>query len=89
MADTDINRPILDDDNPRHQEIIIRLEQAIHSLRAIHALSKSTDSNEEIAEHILTAIGDMARASAKGIDACIDRLSGEPIGNFAGEFQAY
>ena len=68
------------------QAVEDRLSEAAHALRAMHALATEAQHADD-AEHYLTAIRTMARATFKGIDACIERLTGAPaIGSFASEF---
>jgi hypothetical protein len=63
-----------------------RLFEAAHALRAMYALATEAQHSDD-AEHYLTAIRTMARATFKGIDACLVRLTGAPaIGGFASEF---
>ena len=71
------------------QAVENRLYGVLLSCSAIHALA--TDSivdNFENAEHVLTAVKEMARANVKGLDACIERLTHSPAsGAFAEELE--
>lgn len=70
-------------------EVERRLEQVHYSVRSIWGLASdaigdlSADSG---VEHHLVAIRELARANVMGLDACIHRLTGDRIGNFATEF---
>lgn len=67
-----------------------RLLEVLHSLTAIRTLAQdaaSARSPDAIGVYT-TAIAEMARANAKGIDACIERLTGGGHGYAGIEFDA-
>lgn len=66
-----------------------RLYGVLMSCSAIHELATdSIGDNFENAEHVLTAVKEMARANVKGLDACIERLTHCPAsGAFAEELE--
>lgn len=67
--------------------IAARLNQAVYSNLAIYRLAiEALDSAPE-AEHFLMAIQEMARANARGIDSCANRLMGDSQKYFAGVFE--
>lgn len=60
-----------------------RLQDVIHSLRAIYSLAGDVlAANNEGAEETLIAIREMARANSRGIDACLQKLTGARVGCF-------
>ena len=67
-------------------DVTHRLHEVIHSLRAIHQMSIDATMDESL-EFTMIAIGEMARANVKGIDACLERIGGCSTGNFASEFE--
>ena len=71
------------------QAIENRLYGVLLSCSAIHELATdSIGDNFENAEHVLTAVKEMARANVKGLDACIERLTHRPAsGAFAEELE--
>jgi len=68
-------------------EIATRLEGAAYSLLAMRRLAIDAQHANDDAAWYLIAIQEMSRSSFRGLDACIERLTGAPaIGNFATEF---
>ena len=67
--------------------VTTRLWAVFESLRAIHHLASDKVANEDETESEGVAIREMARASIRGLDACLVRLTGGTCaGNFATEF---
>lgn len=65
-----------------------KLEELLSLSRAAYTMTFEIDNmpSNEPAMAQITAIRSMARSTVKGLDACIERLTGNKIGNFATEF---
>lgn len=84
MADHDHSEAATDDGVAA---IARRLEAAGFALLSIHELAIDAQQAPG-AEHYLTAIRELARSMFRGVDACIERLTGGPgMGNFTTEFE--
>jgi hypothetical protein len=65
-----------------------RIGDVLQSLLSIHQIAGDVfEADTETAARYGLAIKEMARANIKGLDACMERLTGGPaFGNFATEF---
>lgn len=71
--------------------ILRRLGDIGNSLRSIHALSLNAICATDINEHeaYAIAIGEMARANFKGLDAAMTKLGDGPFGTWENELEVY
>jgi hypothetical protein len=71
------------------RQVSHRLYDVVHSLRSMHRLAiEAHDSG--CVEAYLLAVEEMSRSSARGVDACIERLEGSPaVGCFETEIDSH
>lgn len=76
------------DQNHNQQEVADRLSEVAIALNAIRTLAQQAASttDADLRGCYLTAIAETARANVNGIDACIERLTGERQGHALAEF---
>lgn len=69
-------------------EVNLRINDVLQSLLSIHQIAGELfDSDPDATANYGVAFKEMARANIKGLDACVERLTGcGNFGNFAGEF---